>query len=72
MEKYKRRFFFFPETKDAKKIEAHIPFLKTKIEYFDHERWSLAHLFGHRMPLSVFSVISVVDRDRDRDRDRTC
>jgi hypothetical protein len=32
-----------PETKDAKKIELHIPLIKTKIGYFDHERWDVYH-----------------------------
>ena len=30
-----------PETKDAKKIESQTPFIKTKIGYFDHERWDV-------------------------------
>jgi four helix bundle protein len=32
-----------PETKDAKRVESHIPFIKTKAGYFDHERWDVYH-----------------------------
>jgi len=31
------------ETKNAKKIESHISFIKTKIGYFDHEKWDVYH-----------------------------